>query len=120
MELLITILDGYNLEIVKKLDGDVFVVQTKQPQKNSDKLPLNIGPQTPHEGFDAKAIHVVQIQFANAQEISEIIRSVGSGSEEINVFNPTNTLIIKDTADGIRNMFKLIQAVDIPVHCQIF
>jgi len=114
MELLITILDGYNLELVKKLDGNVFVVQTKQPSKNSDKLPLNIGSLTPHEGFDQRAIHVVQIQFANAQEVSEIIRSVGSGSEEINVFNPTNTLIIKDTADGIRNMFELIKVIDVP------
>jgi general secretion pathway protein D len=114
MELLITILDGYNLELVKKLDGNVLVVQTKQPQKNNANLELEIGPPTPHEGFDAKAIHVIQIQYANAQEISEIIRSVASGSEEINVFAPTNTLIIKDTADGIRNMFKLIEAIDLP------
>lgn len=112
-EFLETVLTFQNFEVVEALDGNLVRIGPKN-LSGSDKLPIYTGKNQPHPGYDNRAIHIVQVQYANAEEVSQLLQTVGSQGAEITVFQYTNTLIIKDTADGIRNMFTVLESVDIP------
>ncbi len=108
-----TVLTFQNFEVVEALDGNLVRIGPKN-LSGSDKLPIFTGKNQPDPGYDNRAIHIVQVEYANAEEVSQVLQSVGSQSAEITVFQYTNTLLIKDTADGIRNMFTVLESVDIP------
>lgn len=77
----------------------------------------------PHKGFDNPAIHIIQPKHILASEASEVLKSVGSKGVVSIVFESTNTLIMIDTADGIRNMYELLAHIDVPdfdVEMEIF
>jgi general secretion pathway protein D len=112
-EFLETVLTFQNFEVVEALDGNLVRIGPKN-LSGSDKLPIYTGKNQPHPGYDNRAIHIVQVQYANAEEVSQLLQSVGSQNAEITVFQYTNTLLIKDTADGIRNMFTVLESVDVP------
>jgi len=58
--------------------------------------------------------HVVTIKYADAAELTAILKSLGSKSCTVDAYARTNTLIITDTADGLRRVFSFLEEVDIP------
>ena len=83
-------------------------------QLGADKLEINNNTRQPHIGFDNFAIHIVQLDHVPAQEASEFLKKVGSPNVDVVVFQNTNTLLIIDTADGMRNIYEVLKTIDIP------
>ncbi|MDK1020184.1 MAG: type II secretion system secretin GspD [Candidatus Hydrogenedentes bacterium] len=113
-DILESILAGQGFTMLETLDGNLIRIVPRTGQQGTDKLHIYKGTIPPLDGFDRFSIHVVQVQYADASEIAELLKRVGSESNEITVYQQTNLLVIKDTADGVRNMMTLLETVDIP------
>lgn len=117
-DLLEAILYSNDFAMVETLDGNLVRIVPKsaggQANIGSDKLEIFNNTRTPHMGFDNFAIHIVQLEYVPAQEAADFLQRVGSPNAEFVVFQNTNTLLIIDTADGIRNIFEVMETIDIP------
>lgn len=113
-DILESILAGRNFVMVETLDGNLVKIMPRAGTSGNDKLHIYKGSLPPLEGFDRYSIHVVEVQYADATEVAELLKKVGSGNDEITVYQKTNLLIIKDTADGVRNMMTLLEVIDVP------
>ncbi len=113
-DILESILAGRNFSMLETLDGNLIKIVPRQPNQGNDKLQIYKGTLPPMDGFDRFSIHVVQVQYADATEVADLLKRVGSGNNDISVYPLTNLLVIKDTADGIRNMMTLLEVIDIP------
>jgi general secretion pathway protein D len=114
LPILETILAANNLQITKQLDGNVYRISARAPGIGGDKMPITSGKQTPLEGFERFAIHIVEVKFADAEKVAELLGTVGSQDATINAYPQSNILILRDTAEGVRNMLKLLSYIDIP------
>lgn len=112
LEVLESILASRNFTMVESLDGNLIKI-TPSSSPQGDKLEISSGTTPPPGGYDRQSVQVVNVQFADASEVMELLRKVGSATHDITAYSQTNTLIIRDTADGIRNMLKLLEIVDI-------
>jgi type II secretory pathway component GspD/PulD (secretin) len=65
------------------------------------------------EGFDRLYTHVVAVKYADVSEVQQILPSLGSQTATVDAYARTNTLIITDTADGIRRMLEFLEEIDI-------
>lgn len=113
-DLLEAILAGRNLIMLDTLDGNLIRIVNRVGQVGTDKLHIYKGTIPPLDGFDRFSIHVVNIRYADATEVAELLKRVGSEANEITAYPQTNLLIIKDTADGVRNMMTLLEMIDVP------
>ncbi|MCH8205092.1 MAG: type II secretion system secretin GspD, partial [Candidatus Hydrogenedentes bacterium] len=113
-DILESILASKNFVMLETLDGNLIKIVQRGQQQGNDKLQIYKGTIPPLDGFDRYSIHIIQVQYADATEVAELLKRVGSGSNEITVYQQTNLLIIKDTADGVRNMLTLLEIIDIP------
>ena len=111
-EFLESLLAANGFSVVATLDKNLYHIVTAG--STPEKYPLNIPPTAPPEGFDRFFTYVIAVQYANAQEIADLLKKVGSTGSQVDVYPKTNTLLITDTADGIRNMMKLLEVVDQP------
>ncbi len=110
-DILGSILQMRGYDMVEVLDGHlVRIVQTGQ---FTEKGPLVIGRDDP-KGFDKVATHIVPVMYAQASDLQSLLQQLGSQTAIVSVYEKTNMLIITDTADGIRNMLRFVQEVDIP------
>lgn len=81
----------------------------------AEKRELAIGAQIPlPRGYDTFLTHVVPVQYGDASEISNLIKNVGSQHARVDVYVKTNSIILSDTADGVRKMLQLLEALDVP------
>ncbi len=113
-DILESILASKNFVMLETLDGNLIKIVQRGQQQGNDKLQIYKGTIPPLDGFDRFSIHIIQVQYADATEVAELLKRVGSGNNEITVYQQTNLLIIKDTADGVRNMLTLLEIIDIP------
>lgn len=114
LDLLESILATKNFVIVETLDGNLLKVVPRNAAQNNEKLTIYRGEVPPLDGFDNYSIHVVNVQYTDAGEVAEVLKNVGSVGANIIVYQQTNTLIISDTSDGLRNMFTLLEVLDVP------
>lgn len=112
-EILESILASRELKMVETLDGNLVKIRPRA-QKNAEKLSISVGTGDPPEGFEELSIHIVNVQYADAQEVASLLQVVGSSINSISVYGQTNTLVITDTAEGIRNMWTLLKEIDVP------
>lgn len=111
-EVLESVLATHGLSLVETLDGNLYKIVRND--KNPEKRPFSIGKGEIPEGYEGFSTHVISIQHADAGELQQILQTVGSQGAKIDVYVPTNTLILSDTADGIRNIFRLLDELDVP------
>jgi general secretion pathway protein D len=110
-EVLESVLASRNFSLVPSVDGKLYkVVPAGQ---GGDKVPLVKG-KADIEGYDRLSTHIVGLQNASAQDISTLLQNMKTQNGVVDVYAPTNTLIITDTADAIRRMLGLIEVVDVP------
>ncbi|MBI2425421.1 MAG: type II secretion system secretin GspD [Candidatus Hydrogenedentes bacterium] len=112
-EVLESILSTRGYSMVPNVDGHVIQIIPRADVKSSTKPPLQDGKDNIPEGFDVFSTHIVPVEFADAAELSNVLTQLGSADVEIQVYAPTNTLVITDTADGLRRIFKLLEEVDV-------
>ncbi len=113
LDILETILSARQLQLVKTLDGNMFRIIPKNPA-SADKLPLTINKEEPMQGFDRFAIHIVKVQYADVESVAQLLQGVSSGQGLITPYAPSGLLVLKDTVDGIRNMLRLLEVIDVP------
>lgn len=100
---------GYTL--VPTLDGKLIRVV---PYGDSmDKVGLEIGRQV-SQTFDTIVTNVVEVRYADAAELTSILKSLGSKNAIVDAYARTNTLIVTDTADGMERMMRFLEVVDVP------
>lgn len=110
-KILESILTSRGFEMVEILDGNLIRVQ--QRGKSPEKIQIGKGTEPPTEPFDQPITRVIPVQYAKADEVVKILLLVGSDGAEADVYQPTNTIIMRDTADGVRNMLELLEVIDI-------
>lgn len=114
-----SILNSRQHTLVETIGGSLYKivpqVQAGQPGGARDKFPLFIGGATSElQGHDDVSTHVVTISYANPEDLVELLSTVSSSQANIVAYPQTGMLVITDTADGLRNMFRLIKNVDVP------
>ncbi len=110
-EVLESILASRGFDMVPSVDGHLIKVVPRGDL--TEKYPQYYGDDAP-SGFDRFSTHVVPVRHANAEELGSLLTDLGSQHARVHVYAPTNTLIITDVADGVKNMFKFLREADIP------
>ncbi|MFO7775262.1 MAG: type II secretion system secretin GspD [Candidatus Hydrogenedentota bacterium] len=111
-EVLESVLKSRGFSMVPAVEGHLIkVVPTGEM---SEAYPYYYGREEAPEGFDRFSTHVVPVRHANAEEIATLLTNLGSDNARVDVYAPTNTLIITDVANGVRNMLDFLEQVDQP------
>lgn len=113
-EVLESILSTRGFSMVETLDGKLVKIISTPDATQSEKTPLVRGAQIISDRYDDYATHIISVQFGDAAEISNALKLLGSRNSRIDVYAPTNTLIITDTTDGLKRIFSFLEEVDIP------
>jgi general secretion pathway protein D len=111
-EILETVFKSRGWVMEESLGGDLVTIK-KGVAPEASKLPI-IKDGLAHDGYDNHAIHIIQPKFISAADAAEVLKTVGSKDVVPIVFESTNTLIMIDTADGIRNMYEVLSYIDVP------
>ena len=107
-----SILASRGMKMVETVDGHLIKIRPIA-EDTQDAPMVTDGMQRP-EGFDGYSYHIVNVQHSDPAELSTILPKVGSKQALVHVYAKTGTLILFDTATGIRNMLDLLKMVDIP------
>lgn len=110
-DVLQAILNARGFTMMDTVEGNL--IRVVPINEASDKPDLRFDYEVP-PGYDTFSTHIVQVHYADASELAELLRQLGSKYAVVNVYARTNTLIITDTADGIRRMLKVLSEFDIP------
>lgn len=78
------------------------------------KIPLVKGTETSSGAYDTLATHIVNVKYADAGEVAQVIQKLGTRTAVVDAYQLTNTLIITDTTDGLRRMFAVLEEIDLP------
>ena len=113
-EVLESILSSRGFSMVETLDGKLIKIIPTPEAVPSDKTPLRKGKEGVPESFDQLSTHIVPVKYADATDLSTVLQRLGSKNARIDVYVPSQTLIITDTADGLRRMFSFLDEVDVP------
>ena len=100
--------------MVESLDGHLIKIVPLPEVTASEKVPLIMNKDYKLEGYDDFSTHLVTIEHGDAAEIQRVLQILGSKNGQIDVYAPTNTLIITDSADGLRRMFAFLEQADVP------
>lgn len=111
-QVLESILASRGFVMNETLDGNLIKVQAVG--EGAEKLELHKGRHVPDAGFDNWSIHLIDVQYADPTSVADALLLVGSGDAKVDVYESTGTLIVRDTADGIRNMLDLLNEIDVP------
>ena len=107
----ILITRGYSM--VERLDGHLIKIIPTADVSTSDKTPLVLEKGGEIVGYDGFSTHIVTVENGTAEEIQRVLQLLGSKNARVDVYAPTNTLIISDTADGLRRMLTFLEQADV-------
>lgn len=110
--LLESILTVRGFVMTPALDGNL--IRIRQVGQDADKRPMVIGSKEAPKGYDTFYTYVVPVNYADAAELQSLLQVLGSDQGRVDVYGKTNTLIISDTADGIRRILDFLREIDIP------
>jgi len=111
-QVLESILASRNFAMVETLDG--HMINIVPMGESMEKIRLEKGTKGVPDAFDTLSTHIVNIQYADAGELAGILQKLGSRIASVDAYQRTNTLIITDTADGLRRIFMFLEEIDIP------
>lgn len=69
---------------------------------------------------DERRIQVLNLKYAKALNVRELLAQTASGIGKVFMDVPTNTVVVIDTIDKIIEMAKIVEEVDKPLKTQIF
>jgi general secretion pathway protein D len=113
-QVLESILASRGFSMVETLDGKLVKIVPTPDSTQSEKPPLVQGTDVQADSYDKYSTHLITIQHANPEELANVLKLLGSPNARVDSYLPTNTLIMTDTADGLRRMFQFIEQADIP------
>lgn len=113
-QLLESILASRGFSMVETLEGHLIKILPQQNAVPSPMVPLRLGPDgIPYSG-DALSTHVIAVQYADPAEMATALKLLGSPVARVDTYAPTRTLLITDTGDGLRRMFRFLDVADVP------
>jgi general secretion pathway protein D len=112
-QVLESILSTRGYSMVESVDGHLVKIIATADATTSGKTPMISGSEKPGKGFDNFSTHIVTIKYADGAEIQRALQILGTKNAQIDVYAPTNTLIMTDTADGIRRMLGFLDEADV-------
>ncbi len=56
--------------------------------------------------------HVITVQHSSAAQLVPLLRPLMAPTSQLSVYPPSNTLIVTDYADNIRNLLRIIEIID--------
>lgn len=113
-EVLESILASRGFSMLETLEGNLIKIMPTPQSITSEKTPLVRGQDTRPGSFDSLSTHIVSVRYADAAELINALKLLGSPTARIDAYVPTNTLIITDTADGLRRIFQFLGETDVP------
>lgn len=115
-EVLESVLNSRGYSVVPNLDGLLYQIIPTPDVTTSARPPLLEGINSANipDGYDTFSTHIVPIKYADPSEIATALKQLGTKAAQIDTYLPTGTLIITDTASGLRRMLKFIELADIP------
>ena len=114
-EVLESVLYSRGFTMIETLDGHLIKIVGggQAPTDLKEKIELKKGTEGIPDSYDTLSTHVVAIKHASVETIANLLQSLGSSMANVIAYPPTNTLIITDTADGLRRMFALLEDIDV-------
>jgi general secretion pathway protein D len=106
-----SILASRGMKMVETLDG--HLIKIRPVDQDVANAPIVVDGDVTPKGYDNYAYHIVQVSHGDPAELSNLLKTVGSDKAQVNVYGRTRTLILYDTAVGLRNMLRLLETVDI-------
>ncbi|GMV99076.1 MAG: type II secretion system protein GspD [Candidatus Hydrogenedentota bacterium] len=120
-ELLLNVLESIlttrGAQLVEKADG--YLIQVRPVGEDAEHHKFIHESTSLPDGDDGNYWHIVQVQHQRAEELATIISKLGSKFATADVYGKTNTLILHDNADGIRNMLMFLEKVDLPGYNEV-
>jgi len=120
-DILRSILQMRGYEIIEVLDGYLYRIrqQGQDPDQKDIIYHDELSPDKPGyielpDGYHEVSTHILPIYYSSASDLAQLLPQLGSGSGRVDVYEKTNMLILSDTVEGIRNMLRFIQEVDVP------
>ncbi len=102
-------LEANNLTVVE--NGKFLeIVPTKEAK--SSGASIRKGPRAPND--DRIVTRLIQLDHVAAEEILPVLDKFKTGSADITVYAPTNTIILTDTGRSIRRLVRLMKELDVP------
>jgi len=114
-EVLESILQQQGFALVPTVDGNIIrVVQTRKAITSD--IPTGVGPDGETiEGYERFQTQLVPIMYGEASEISQVVTNLIAQDEgNVNVYAPTNTIIITTTVSNLRRLLDIIRQIDVP------
>ncbi|BAV33859.1 general secretion pathway protein D [Sulfuricaulis limicola] len=56
--------------------------------------------------------HVITVQHSSAAQLVPLLRPLMAPTSQLSVYSPSNTLIVTDYADNIRNLLRIVEIID--------
>ena len=112
-QVLESILATRGFAMVPDIDGHLIKILPSDQAMGSEKTEFQLGSREVGEGYDNLATHVITVEYADASELATALKILGSDLSQVDTYAPTNTLIITDTADGLRRMFAFLDVADV-------
>lgn len=56
--------------------------------------------------------HVITVQHSSAAQLVPLLRPLMAPTSQLSVYTPSNTLIVTDYADNIRNLLRIVEIID--------
>ncbi len=102
-------LEANNLTVVE--NGKFLeIVPTKEAK--SSGASIRKGTSAPND--DRIVTRLIQLDHVAAEEILPVLDKFKTGSADITVYAPTNTIILTDTGRSIRRLVRLMRELDVP------
>jgi general secretion pathway protein D len=114
-EVLESILQAQGFALVPSVDGNIIRVIQMRKAISSD-IPTGTGPDTELiDGYERFQTQLVPIMYGDASEISQVVNSlISQDAGNVNVYAPTNTIIITTTVANLRRLLDIIRQIDVP------
>jgi len=114
-EVLESILQAQGYAMVPSVDGNIIrVVESKKAL--SSNIPTGVGSErTVIEGYERFQTQLVPVVYGDAGEISKVVSNLMSQEEgRVDVYTPTNTMIITTTVTNLRRLLEIVRKIDVP------
>jgi general secretion pathway protein D len=113
-EVLESILSIQGFSITEVIPDHLYNITQTSEAIQSANIPFIKGSNEIPGSYDTLETHIVAVLHAAAADLQPALQILGSKNANISTYQPTNTLIITDTADGLQRMFSFLESVDIP------
>lgn len=86
------------------------IVQARNAMK--DSIDIYSGAYTPN--IDQMITRLIQLRHIPASEFNKLATNLKSGNGTIDVYEPTNTLIVSDLGTNVNRIMKIVAQLDVP------